>query len=473
MKIEPNILRPPGFKQDQVKAINFLKDFLNSDKLEATLAGSAGTGKTYLLKYFMDKVCNVSVCPTAPTHKALRVVEKHLNRKGKTLQSLHGLRPNLDIANFDIANPQFDPRGTEYIKNYKLVIIDEASMITDDMYELNLRRAKLYGTKILYVGDPLQLSPIQKNKSNGKVFAVETICYLNEIVRQEEGNPLLELFPIIRNDVLKGSQNLLEYLKVNKENMSDETGYKVLSLKHYQDEVDEFFSLDLLKKDIDAVRVIAYTNEAVYRNNIHIRNKLLGNPKDILDERDILTSYTTIVDEFNYPIIINSEDYYVNTIRPYTDQHGIKTFAVNLMSAFDNRLTQTLKILDHTDAKSFALYYQILNALHGDAKYAHKSERGAKWVKYFKFKEEILTMVSFELNEANDRATVKKDIDYGYAITAHKSQGSTFKNVFIDLRDILFYEKNGRLIDRFDINMMNRLIYVAMSRASNKVIMKL
>lgn len=472
MKIERNRINPPGFGEQQIEAINRLKVFMDSDELEFTLSGYAGTGKTYLLKYFIQHVCNVSVCPTAPTHKAVRVIEKALNRKGKTLQSLHGLRPNLDLVNFNITNPQFDPKGIEYIKNYKLVIIDEASMISNDIYELNLRRAKQYKVKILYVGDPLQLPPVQNDIRTSKVFNVKNTYNLTQIMRQEEGNPLLELFPLIRKDVINGTKDFIKHIFYNRENIQDNTGYKVVNEINFKKEILDYFNHDNLKTNLDYSRILAYTNKKVKDNNDYVRTKLINPSYELITIDDILTAYTTIVDEFNYPIITNSEDYYVESVRPYVNNFDIKTYAVNLRSVYDNRITNTLQIVDHND-ESFKTYYKILNHLHNAAINAHKSERAVKWVSYYKFKEQMLTMISFRLNESNGNALVKKDIDYGYAITTHKSQGSTFDNVFIDLQDIIYYNNNGSLKKRHDTNIINRLIYVALSRAKNKVIMKL
>jgi exodeoxyribonuclease-5 len=477
VKIKPRI-NPPGFKTDQIEGINRLNDFINDpNALEFTLSGAAGSGKTYMLKWFVNNLCNFPTCPTAPTHKAVRVVEKTLMRKGKTLQSLHGLRPNFDISNFDISNPQFDPRGIERIKDYKLVIIDEASMITNDLYLLNLERAKQYNVKILYVGDSYQLPAITKNgkainPSDSLVFKNPNQFTLKEIVRQEEGHPLLQLFPLIRNDIEKGTNSFLKYIFEHRKNITNDTGYEIINDVVFKNTVDNYFNLNKLKSNLDYTRVLAYSNEAVGVNNTFIRNKVLNNPKDLLTKDDILTSYTTIVDEFNYPIIINSEDYYINTIREYINHNEIKTYAVNLQSAFDNRLTQTIQIVDHTD-KSFVIYYKILAGLHDAAVKADKMERSKRWIEYFKFKESILTMVSFDIVNNNKKTTVKKDIDYGYSITTHKSQGSTFENVIMDLRDIAYYFKNGKYNKRFDTDMVNRLIYVALSRATNKVLMKL
>ena len=51
-------------------------------------------------------------------------------------------------------------------------------------------------------------------------------------------------------------------------------------------------------------------------------------------------------------------------------------------------------------------------------------------------------------------------LNYGYSITVHKSQGSTFKNVFIDIADIL--ENNN-------INETSKCLYTALTRSSNSL----
>ena len=55
------------------------------------------------------------------------------------------------------------------------------------------------------------------------------------------------------------------------------------------------------------------------------------------------------------------------------------------------------------------------------------------------------------------------DISYGYCITVHKSQGSTYKNVFIDARNILEYNRKDYI--------NYKCLYTAITRASNKVFM--
>lgn len=74
-------------------------------------------------------------------------------------------------------------------------------------------------------------------------------------------------------------------------------------------------------------------------------------------------------------------------------------------------------------------------------KLAEESIKSNDWSKYFFYKKTVL------------------DIRDVYASTVHSSQGSTYKDVFINLRNIYKYS---------DENLM-RLVYVAVSRAKEKV----
>ena len=49
------------------------------------------------------------------------------------------------------------------------------------------------------------------------------------------------------------------------------------------------------------------------------------------------------------------------------------------------------------------------------------------------------------------------ELNYGYCITVHKSQGSTFKNVFIDMNDI---------ISNNNINETSKCLYTSITRSS-------
>ena len=86
---------------------------------------------------------------------------------------------------------------------------------------------------------------------------------------------------------------------------------------------------------------------------------------------------------------------------------------------------------------------------------------------YFKFKESCLLLVDIKDRMGNSLAN--RSIDYGFALTSHKSQGSTFDTVFVDVNDIVF-DSNGRVWN--NVEEINRRLYVACSRCKNKLYLR-
>jgi len=460
----------------QNEAFLWAKDFIENKNIkEATLTGSAGTGKTFLLKHLINNIKG-TYCITAPVHKALRVLEETVNRKGKTFHSLHGLRPNIDLASFDISNPQFDPLADPHAKNYSLIICDEGSQINNSLYQLNLDRAIKYGYKILYIGDSCQLPPINKGgkyENESRIFSVSHKFELTEIVRQEKGNPLLEPFQLLRDDIKHKTKNFTDYIFKHRDTITNDVGYKLVNDIAFASICKEIYVSNQFKSNPNYSRHICYTNSAVAYWNEAIRKMIFPTSKKMLEEGDILMAYNTVVDDFNTPIFVNSETYRVEHLRDYVNDYGIKVFAVNLVNNDTSLPTRTLQIVDHTDP-SYLRYYEILSQLHLNAKQANMGDRGRMWKRYFDFKNEILSLKTVTLPAINNKATVKKDFDYGYAITAHKAQGSTFDIATIDMHDMLYYTDSHGKVRRYpNTDLVNKLIYVGITRVKHKAIIVL
>lgn len=155
-----------NFTKDQLKAYNNLLEFIKSEynpnNYKQALIGSAGTGKTYLVRALI-KNCGLSYSTigiSAPTHKACRVLGESINLsnvKINTIQSDLGLRINFDVEKFDIDNPPFDPKGKIKIKEYKLYIVDEASMINKGLVAFLEKVCKTNQCKIIYIGKSLPM----------------------------------------------------------------------------------------------------------------------------------------------------------------------------------------------------------------------------------------------------------------------------------------------------------------------------
>jgi len=130
--------------------------FLHGSPL-AVLIGPAGTGKTTLLKALVETpgVADGGVLLLAPTGKARVQLETKVGLPAKTLAS--------HLARSD----RYDGDTGRYLvwgdarprQNFGLVVIDEASMLTEEMLAATLD-ALVGVRRLILVGDPRQLPPI-------------------------------------------------------------------------------------------------------------------------------------------------------------------------------------------------------------------------------------------------------------------------------------------------------------------------
>ena len=467
-----------SFTEGQRKAYIALIDWINAaynpNDNKRALIGPAGTGKTYLVRALItnSNLSYSTIGVAAPTHKACRVLQESINLpniKASTLQSDLGLRLNFDVDKFDINNPPFDPKGRIKIDKYKIYIVDESSMINKGLCTFLENICKLKQCKLLYIGDSYQLPPVNEYKS----MAFEGIrkYELTEIVRQEEDNPILSLLNILRDDIKNNKNNFLAYL-INNRNRFDADnikGYAVMNNDDFCKEMLTYFSDEQITKNVDFVKIIAYTNRAVGNWNKFIRkNIIVSANKSIITKDDLFISYITLVDEFMSIIIQNSEEYIVKDIVDYVHpKYGLKGFMVKFQAIHGGQVTSPFFVIDHTDRETLLSYVAITDRLIEDAKNASRFTRATKWKEYYKFKESSLLLCN--IADSKGQITYSRDIDYGFALSAHKSQGSTFDTVFVDLDDIV-YDKYGRPYT--NINEVRRRLYVACSRCKNKLYLK-
>lgn len=464
-----------NFTDDQRKAYDDLIQFINSDYDESNfkrgLTGPAGTGKTYLIRALI-KNCNISYSSiglSAPTHKACRVLQESINLpniKVHTLQSDLGLRLNFDIEKFDINKLAFDPKGKIKINDYSVYIIDESSMIPRNLVMFIEKLCKQYHVKLIYIGDESQLSPV--NEKFSSAFRSVRLFKLTQIVRQGIDNPVSKLLQLLREDIKNKTFTFLDYIYKNpvEFNSNNTKGYMVCNPTTFKQFVDINFNDEEFTKNIDLTKIVAYTNVQVNSWNSYVRNLIIKDAdKSVLTKNDLIISYTTIVDTFNDPIIKNSEDYIINDIVNYTHpRYGMKGFMVRFSAIHGGKTTQPIFVVDHSDKFSILQYVKISQDMIEVAKKATATTRSSRWKDYFAFKEHCLLLTNIIDNAG--KLIFSRDLDYGFSLTSHKSQGSTFNNVFVDVNNICF-DKYGHPYT--DAEEMNRRLYVACSRAKDKL----
>ena len=95
------------------------------------------------------------------------------------------------------------------------------------------------------------------------------------------------------------------------------------------------------------------------------------------------------------------------------------------------------------------------------AKSARSTLKAQKWRDYYAFKEACLLLTNI-INPMNGTIMFSRDLDYGFSLTSHKSQGSTYKQAIINIKNI---EMNPNKKEK------KRLLYTAITRASDLVIL--
>ncbi len=446
------------YTNDQSNALVALENWYPSNERAFTLNGAAGTGKTTIVKEFINRLTSVPknrIAVTAPTHKAKKVIQKATDFPAQTIQKLLGLRPNVNLADYNPNKPVFAQMAEELIKVYEIVIIDESSMINKEAFELIMAKSKQFNVKIVFLGDEYQLPPIKEEIS--KVFVdIPSKATLLEIVRQKDTNPMTIGLIGIRSDVQHGGNRGLTKVMTKNKAVIGDMGFKCLSREDFEEElVNYYLSSDYIYNK-DFMKTLAWTNPAVTKWNNLIRKTLLKeDAENILNEGELLMGYNNIIQKRTNDVVIqNSEDYVVSSITPAeSPTFGIPGFYVDLIG--ESGTTRSVFIIDHTNIEKFKSIAvpRYLNAT---------AKRGSYWNTYNTFKEKHLCLVDVYINDNKPKnfsnLLCKKDLDFGYALTVHKSQGSTYENVAVDLVNIY---------RNWEEPVRNRLVYVATSRARN------
>ena len=456
------LLLPSGklitFNNEQFEGLSKIKLWLKDKKTFFTLAGYAGTGKSTIIKKVLD-FYRYGVVVSAPTHKAKKVIMNMTNKEGQTLHGLLGLRPDVDLDNFNPNDPKFNPIAIPKITDYNFVIIDEASMINQELYDLIIDKTRGSRTKVLFMGDPAQIPPIGEkasvvfNQENG----INEFHQLTKIERQNDTNPLSFIYEALRNnlDKLDGG-----FQRITNMNDLGEGATFTVSKRDFRRAILDKYSSDDFKKDTDFAKVIAWKNDTIMMSNQVIRKELLSGSKDIVEVGDILMGYRSVSSENQrYNIIENSADYRVmDKSGKEENAYGIQGFIVKIREdlARGTFKFQDVFIIDANDHENLHLYAQMHDFFRDMGKSNKKM-----WNKYYEFRRCNLLMKTIDRQKnglyRSSGDVIVKDLDYGYAITGHKSQGSTYSHAFVMENDI---NENWMLKER------NQIKYVALTRPS-------
>ncbi len=184
---------------EQAEAENKIEQWFNhSARQTFALTGFAGTGKTSLLQHAVCErlglVPDVSAAFITPTGKAATVLIK----KGIAACTVHRLiyqsiteEQEMLLNGKTVKVEKLTFKRRENIdKGIKLIVLDEASMVSDEMMFDILN----FGVKVLLCGDDCQLPPVEGLNT----YLKEPDFCLRSIVRQAGDNPIIYLSALAR-----------------------------------------------------------------------------------------------------------------------------------------------------------------------------------------------------------------------------------------------------------------------------------
>ena len=487
-----------------------------------------------------------------------KLVELHSNNKGNFNAQLSILENNglkidfmtihklLDFrTEFDVdGNRIFVKKSGSTIKFYDLVIIDECSMIPlkmifdifRDIDKLKVNKEKS-PPKVLFVGDPAQLPPVNERVS--AIFNTMdehfNIDYLKQVLEEENSTnnekEIHILFDKFKKSVMNQKNITLKHIVRSKQShiidlcnnvrkwviqsiimpkINKFSGPGVFLYKYYRKGkkdtkwIKKF--IDNIKDTNDSNIILTWTNRQSNEYNNYVRKAMFPDKTlDKYERGDILilndfynldesticdktdkkkrfyTSEQIKVDDLEQ--IVKGFPCFNEGLRGIKKMKNLKTITdkyksyANMMNRNSLRKYRIWKLYTHrmidiSVKDSIPEVYEI-NVIKDESKAQLNKDMEYCADKIKKLRNHYLINYNDQI-ESIYRQIIKplwqefskifKDpfanINYGNSISVHKSQGSTFYNVFVDIEDIV---KNR------NINETKRCIYTALTRASNAI----
>ena len=410
--VEPETLVLTSGQQQALE--DFTAFLLNPAEPVFVICGYSGTGKTTLVKSMLERLDGIiqacklinldlaayAVQLTATTNKAAENFSFLTKREVSTIQSFLGLRVHKDWAK---NTTKLLPARNNLVKEGYILFIDEASFVDSDLLQYVFRFTNK--CKIIFIGDPAQLAPI--NSKGTPVFdAAFKGAQLTEVVRAAEGSPITELATKFRNMVVKGES--FSFTPDGKQ------------IRHLpRDEFDGHVITEFSRDDwtYHDSKILAWTNNRVIAYNHAVRDVVKGTPNFQPGDYAVCNSY---VAGTNNNRVKTDQLVKINSISEPTTIHGVygKHYTLDVGTFFG--------------PSSITDWKEVAKALHKEGEYGPLQEMEQTFI----------------------------DLRAAYACTVNKSQGSTYDRVFIDLDDI----KGCRNMDT-----LARMMYVAVSRARHQV----
>ena len=439
--------------------------FLNNDKTNVfQLTGGAGTGKTYCLSYFLEKhKYDYNIITTAPTHKAVQILKNNFKdnkMKTCTIHKLLGYRMVYDKNGENSSEYDFSKFGT-YINSEKktILVIDEISMIGDVLLNSIKILQKQYVCKLILTGDDCQLPAMEKKIIDNKkitypkiseIFNYYDVAFNLTEIKRTDKKILLETYQIFRDYVL-------------------------------------FQDYDIFLKRLNELKKIKNVNVKFVNYTEKFERYITRSYKDLSTTTNVIVASKQKVKDYNKSILTEiyphlTCEWNINQPFYFTDYYKHSTFSTFYTSTTGLVLGVCKK---NIYCDYFKNHFDVIELMLGIFDEHNNINRKIKVnvfdSKFLKQNDKII--LDFKVNlknkmrEYNSKKRITDEwhefyqntnhvncpIAFSYCITAYKSQGSTYDNVFVDMENILLCRRDSPL-------QLCRELYTAVSRTKTNLV---
>ena len=372
-----------------------LYDLMESTRKNLFITGKAGTGKSYLLKYFKEHT-KKNVLYTAPTGIAA------INIGAVTIHSAFG--GGKDSSNLKDGAKffrLFDDK-INILRNLEVLVIDEISMVRVDILEQIDKILKFYnctdkpfgGKQVIVFGDIFQLPPVVKTREEQNCFSDKygDVYFFNSNAYYNGNFEIKELRKIYRQT----NRTFIDILNKVREGFLPKEYEDILNQRYVTKAPEGIIQLvtrndireEINKKNLEKINGKEYCYNAEIFYNPNIKYKREVNPKDYMCDFEL----------------------------------KLKVGAHIMMVAND----KDKRWVNGTFGTISELGNDYIKVLIDDNEYTVEKYEFIKYKCYYKKNEKKLIYIE-------ENCVKQFPVILAYAVTIHKSQGMTYQEVVCDL----------------------------------------